>query len=293
MPKCSSVRDFILLKLTEYKNNEVIMGHNRWEFKVIAYECVLKRIEALPENTTKIDITNVAGKSITKKIKYLIEEYNEYMNMIQTIQAQQKIAPVHVTLSKETPEETQSDVFTSATVPVPMPLCATVPVPMPLCATVPVPMPLCATVPVLESTNISLSIRLLQALSTNDTNVFRKYIVDVNTCDKVSGTSWIHWAAYANKPDIIELLVELGADIEVKAQTIGTIKLKREMTPIQVAKHFKSHLAFIKLYQLSKNTNLEYTENNIDEDNDRDKNEPKSVARYLISVIRNLFNWCA
>ena len=293
MARHTCVRDYILSKLIEYKNNEAEMKLLNWEFKVQAYENALKCVAVLPENTVKSDVNykhRVAGKSITRKINVIIDEYNsKYLSRT----VREPSMPVQV--------------------PVPAPVQVPVQVPVPAPVQVPVPEPVQVPVKKLsvtvisdfesnESMNIELSIRMLQALTSNDTDDFRQCIVNglinVNSRDKVSGTSWIHWAAYANKPDMIELLVEMGADTDAKALNIGTIKFNHGMTPIQVAKHFKSHHAFIKLYQLSKNTDdifKEYIEE-VDGVDDPETEEQKSTMGYLKSVFRNLwvnyFNCC-
>ena len=293
MARHTCVRDYILSKLIEYKNNEAEMKLLNWEFKVQAYENALKCVADLPENTVKSDVNykhRVAGKSITRKINVIIDEYNsKYLSRT----VREPSMPVQV--------------------PVPAPVQVPVQVPVPAPVQVPVPEPVQVPVKKLsvtvisdfesnESMNIELSIRMLQALTSNDTDDFRQCIVNglinVNSRDKVSGTSWIHWAAYANKPDMIELLVEMGADTDAKALNIGTIKFNHGMTPIQVAKHFKSHHAFIKLYQLSKNTDdifKEYIEE-VDGVDDPETEEQKSTMGYLKSVFRNLwvnyFNCC-
>ena len=296
MARHTCVRDYILSKLIEYKNNEAEMKLLNWEFKVQAYENALKCVAVLPENTVKSDVNykhRVAGKSITRKINVIIDEYNS-KSLSRTVR--EPSMPVQV--------------------PVPAPVQVPVPAPVPTPVPAPVPAPEPVQVPVKklsvtvisdfesnESMNIELSIRMLQALTSNDTDDFRQCIVNglinVNSRDKVSGTSWIHWAAYANKPDMIELLVEMGADTDAKALNIGTIKFNHGMTPIQVAKHFKSHHAFIKLYQLSKkNTDdifKEYIEE-VDGVDDQETEEQKSTMGYLKSVFRNLwvnyFNCC-
>ena len=293
MARHTCVRDYILSKLIEYKNNEAEMKLLNWEFKVQAYENALKCVAVLPENTVKSDVNykhRVAGKSITRKINVIIDEYNS-KSLSRTVR--EPSMPVQV--------------------PVPAPVQVPVQVPVPAPVQVPVPEPVQVPVKKLsvtvisdfesnESMNIELSIRMLQALTSNDTDDFRQCIVNglinVNSRDKVSGTSWIHWAAYANKPDMIELLVEMGADTDAKALNIGTIKFNHGMTPIQVAKHFKSHHAFIKLYQLSKNTDdifKEYIEE-VDGVDDPETEEQKSTMGYLKSVFRNLwvnyFNCC-
>ena len=301
MARHTCVRDYILSKLIEYKNNEAEMKLLNWEFKVQAYENALKCVAVLPENTVKSDVNykhRVAGKSITRKINVIIDEYNsKYLSRT----VREPSMPVQVPV----PAPVQ--------VPVQVPVPAPVQVPVPAPVQVPVPEPVQVPVKKLsvtvisdfesnESMNIELSIRMLQALTSNDTDDFRQCIVNglinVNSRDKVSGTSWIHWAAYANKPDMIELLVEMGADTDAKALNIGTIKFNHGMTPIQVAKHFKSHHAFIKLYQLSKNTDdifKEYIEE-VDGVDDPETEEQKSTMGYLKSVFRNLwvnyFNCC-
>ena len=301
MARHTCVRDYILSKLIEYKNNEAEMKLLNWEFKVQAYENALKCVAVLPENTVKSDVNykhRVAGKSITRKINVIIDEYNsKYLSRT----VREPSMPVQVPV----PAPVQ--------VPVQVPVPAPVQVPVPAPVQVPVPEPVQVPVKKLsvtvisdfesnESMNIELSIRMLQALTSNDTDDFRQCIVNglinVNSRDKESGTSWIHWAAYANKPDMIELLVEMGADTDAKALNIGTIKFNHGMTPIQVAKHFKSHHAFIKLYQLSKNTDdifKEYIEE-VDGVDDPETEEQKSTMGYLKSVFRNLwvnyFNCC-
>jgi hypothetical protein len=325
MARHTCVRDYILSKLIEYKNNEAEMKLLNWEFKVQAYENALKCVAVLPENTVKSDVNykhRVAGKSITRKINVIIDEYNS-KSLSRTVRepsmpVQVPVpAPVQVPVQVPVPAPVQVPVPAPVQVPVPAPVQVPVPapvqVPVPEPVQVPVPEPVQVPVKKLsvtvisdfesnESMNIELSIRMLQALTSNDTDDFRQCIVNglinVNSRDKVSGTSWIHWAAYANKPDMIELLVEMGADTDAKALNIGTIKFNHGMTPIQVAKHFKSHLAFIKLYQLSKNTDdifKEYIEE-VDGVDDPETEEQKSTMGYLKSVFRNLwvnyFNCC-